>query len=112
MTNWKGVEDALRPYTDHEVRHAQRLIWRQLDSISSTSITSPIGLLVREARIDGSEYFDAPPPVEDLIIEDTGLLPAAAPPPTIDIADHGAQIAVARQHLAAAKTTREDRDGR
>jgi len=98
MTNWKGVEQALRPYTDHQVAHAQRLIRRQLNSTASTPISSPIGLLVREARAETTEYFDAPPPVTILIDEhETTPTDQTAATPT----DFIAQIALARQQLAA-----------
>ena len=99
MTNYKGVETALRPFSDHQVEHAQRVIRRQMRADPATPISSPIGLLVAQARENNPDYFDAPPPVEELIVEEPRVETGDDETEMAGSVDHKRLLAEARERL-------------
>lgn len=67
MTQWQGVENALRGFDDNQIHYAQRVIKRQMNAAGAVPISSPIGLLVTQARAANPDYFNAPTPVSTFI---------------------------------------------
>lgn len=58
LTDGETLAQALRPYNDDQVLHAQSVLLRQCNT--QRNITSPIGLLVRHAQQQSPEYFELP----------------------------------------------------
>lgn len=73
VTSLAGIELALRPYDDDQVRHAVALITRRLRV--GDPIGSPFGLLTKKARDRDTAYFPQPAHERSLQCQSSGTDP-------------------------------------